>query len=116
MVTTNRIHSRPLAQPTHKPLTPSELKQGLKRISESGYQDAHPVKGNLPLKVLAGLEKAEPNQSDVTEFYQLTIKGHGVFISVTGAADGNHLHAFDPTGKALLSGKFKTDGEPVKWK
>ena len=117
MVSTNRIHGAPPAAASQKSLSAVELKHGLSHISESGYQDAHMLKGALPAKVKAGFEKLEPEpgQTASAEFYQLNVKGHGLYVSVQYETTPNTVHVFDPAGKALLSGRFQTDGEPVNW-
>jgi hypothetical protein len=115
MVSTNRIQGAPPSGASHKSLTAAELKHGLSHISESGYQDGHMLKGPLPAKVKAGFEKLEPRQTASAEFYQLNVKGHGIFVSVQYGTNDNTVHVFDPAGKPLLSGTFRTDGEPVSW-
>src|SRR5438132_2109884 len=115
MSSASRIHGSSRVSHHHAGPTTAELKHGLARMSESGYEDANPLKGNLPAKIEAGFQKVEPGQDDVTEFYQLRIKGHTIYVGVTGGQP-NRLHAFDSSGKVLVSGTFQTDGEPIAWK
>jgi hypothetical protein len=108
---------------THRPAshaappTVAELKKGLAQISESGFEDAHPLKGNLPTKVGAAFEKLEPGQTDVAEFYQVSVKGHAMYASVQWLeGTPNRVHVFDASGRARLNGTFTTDGGPITWK
>jgi hypothetical protein len=108
---------------THRPashaaaLTSAELKKGLAQISESGFEDAHPIKGTLPTKVGAAFEKLEPGQTDVAEFYQVRVKGQNVFASVQWLNNTpNRVHVFEANGRPRLSGTFTTDGGPITWK
>src|SRR5712691_1700802 len=103
MANVNRIPSSTATHPKHPALTPAELRQGLASVSESGFEDAHPIKGHLPPGVKAAFAKLPPGQ----EHYQVTVKGHAVYVAVNWTDPPQHRPGLRPGGQGAHRGHLQ---------